>query len=97
MGVPLALHTSQSVTEFQEMIRRHGKTPIEWLREIGFLGPDVILGHAIVVGRRHLGELRTATTSASWPTPAPTSPTASGSSPAAGSRWRVSPATWRAA
>ena len=50
MRVPLALHTSQSVPEFQEMTRRHGMTPIEWLREIGFLGPDVILGHAIIVG-----------------------------------------------
>ena len=50
MGVPLALHTSQSVPEFQEMTRRHGKTPIEWLRDIGFLGPDVILGHAIIPG-----------------------------------------------
>jgi cytosine/adenosine deaminase-related metal-dependent hydrolase len=49
LGVPLALHTSQSVNEFQEMTRRHGLTPIEWLRDIGFLGPDVILGHAIVV------------------------------------------------
>ncbi|MBA2596954.1 MAG: chlorohydrolase family protein [Chloroflexota bacterium] len=49
MGVPLALHTSQSVNEFQEITRRHGVTPIEWLRDIGFLGPDVILGHAIVV------------------------------------------------
>ena len=50
MRVPLALHASQSVPEFQEMTRRHGKTPIEWLKEIGFLGPDVILGHAIIVG-----------------------------------------------
>src|ERR671916_2875 len=49
MGVPLALHTSQSVNEFLEMTRRHGVTPIEWLRDIGFLGPDVILGHAIIV------------------------------------------------
>jgi cytosine/adenosine deaminase-related metal-dependent hydrolase len=49
MGVPLALHTSQSVNEFLEMTRRHGLTPIEWLRQIGFLGPDVILGHAIIV------------------------------------------------
>lgn len=49
LGVPLALHASQSVNEFQEMSRRHGKSPIEWLREIGFLGPDVILGHAIVL------------------------------------------------
>jgi len=49
LGVPLALHTSQSVNEFLEMTRRHGATPIEWLRDIGFLGPDVILGHAIIV------------------------------------------------
>jgi cytosine/adenosine deaminase-related metal-dependent hydrolase len=50
MRVPLALHTSQSVPEFQEMTRRHGRTPIEWLQDIGFLGPDVILGHAIIPG-----------------------------------------------
>ncbi|MCC6315875.1 MAG: amidohydrolase family protein [Thermomicrobiales bacterium] len=49
LGVPLALHTSQSVNEFLEMTQRHGKTPIEWLRDIGFLGPDVILGHCIVL------------------------------------------------
>ena len=49
LGVPMALHTSQSVNEFLEMTRRHGQTPIEWLRDIGFLGPDVILGHAIVL------------------------------------------------
>jgi 5-methylthioadenosine/S-adenosylhomocysteine deaminase len=50
MGLPLTLHTSQSVNEFQEMTRRHGQTPIEWLREIGFLGPRTLLGHAIIVG-----------------------------------------------
>jgi 5-methylthioadenosine/S-adenosylhomocysteine deaminase len=50
MNVPLALHTAQSVPEFQEIARRHGKTPIEWLESIGFLGPDVILGHAIIPG-----------------------------------------------
>lgn len=49
LGVPMALHASQSVNEFLEMTRRHGVTPIEWLRDIGFLGPDVILGHAIVL------------------------------------------------
>lgn len=50
MGVPLALHTSQSVIEFQEMTKRNGRTPIEWLKDIGFLGPDVILGHCIIPG-----------------------------------------------
>jgi 5-methylthioadenosine/S-adenosylhomocysteine deaminase len=46
--VPLALHTSQSVFEFDEMVQRHGMTPIEWLESIGFLGEWNILGHAIL-------------------------------------------------
>jgi 5-methylthioadenosine/S-adenosylhomocysteine deaminase len=50
MKVPLALHTSQSVPEFQEMVRRNGCSPVEWLEKIGFLGPDVILGHVIMPG-----------------------------------------------
>ena len=29
------------------MIRRHGKTPIQWAHEIGILGPETILGHAL--------------------------------------------------
>ncbi len=49
LGVPLTLHASQSVNEFQEMTHRHGKTPIEWLDQIGFLGPEVLLGHAIII------------------------------------------------
>lgn len=50
MGVPTALHTSQSVPEFQEMVRRHGCSPIEWLDRIGFLGPELLMGHAIMPG-----------------------------------------------
>ena len=44
------VHTSQSVVEFNEMLSRHGKTPIAWLEELGVLGPNTILGHAIIVG-----------------------------------------------
>ncbi len=50
LGVPVQIHVSQSVNEFQELVARHGKTPIEWLDGIGFLRPDVILGHAIILG-----------------------------------------------
>jgi cytosine/adenosine deaminase-related metal-dependent hydrolase len=31
------------------MTHRHGKTSIEWLDQIGFLGPEVLLGHAIII------------------------------------------------
>ncbi|MGQ0663680.1 MAG: amidohydrolase family protein [Pseudomonadota bacterium] len=46
-GLPLQIHASQSVVEFHEMTRRHGKTPIQWLHEVGFLGPTTTIGHAI--------------------------------------------------
>jgi len=49
MQVPLALHVSQSVFEFDEMIQRHGMTPIEWLESIDFLSEWNILGHAILI------------------------------------------------
>jgi 5-methylthioadenosine/S-adenosylhomocysteine deaminase len=45
--LPLQIHAAQSVVEFHEIIRRHGKTPIEWLRLIGVLGNNAIIGHAI--------------------------------------------------
>ena len=46
-GLPFTVHIAQSVSEVREMIRRHGKTPIQWAYEIGILGPDTILGHAL--------------------------------------------------
>jgi cytosine/adenosine deaminase-related metal-dependent hydrolase len=46
-AIPFTVHIAQSVSEVQEMIRRHGKTPIQWAHEIGILGPDTILGHAL--------------------------------------------------
>lgn len=48
LELPLALHVSQSVFEFDEMVRRHGLTPLEWLEQIGFLSERCILGHAII-------------------------------------------------
>jgi cytosine/adenosine deaminase-related metal-dependent hydrolase len=46
-GIPFTVHIAQSVLEVQQMIRRHGKTPIQWAHEIGILGPETILGHAL--------------------------------------------------
>ena len=47
---PWQVHASQSVVEFNEMLARHGTTPVAWLRDLGVLGPNAILGHAIVIG-----------------------------------------------
>ncbi|MFI5003313.1 MAG: amidohydrolase family protein [Reyranellales bacterium] len=45
--IPMQTHAAQAIVEFNEMVRRHGKTPIEWLEQIGVLGPDLIIGHGI--------------------------------------------------
>lgn len=46
-GQPIHIHAAQSVVEFQEIVRRTGCTPIEWLERIGALGPDTVIGHSI--------------------------------------------------
>jgi cytosine/adenosine deaminase-related metal-dependent hydrolase len=46
-GIPTQLHAAQSIVEFNEITRRHGKTPIEWLDSLEILGPDLIVGHGI--------------------------------------------------
>src|SRR6185437_10211725 len=46
-GLPFTLHVSQSVVEVREMIRRHGKTPVQWAASLDLLGPGAILGHAL--------------------------------------------------
>jgi 5-methylthioadenosine/S-adenosylhomocysteine deaminase len=47
---PYQVHVSQSTVEFIEMLGRHGKTPIAWMNDLGLLGPNTILGHAIIIG-----------------------------------------------
>lgn len=46
-NLPWTIHAAQSVTEFHEMQRRHGKTPIEWLDSIGVLDERSIIAHCI--------------------------------------------------
>ena len=46
-GITLQVHAAQSKVEFEEMTRRHRMTPIEFMHEIGLLGPDTIIGHGI--------------------------------------------------
>ena len=45
--LPWQTHAAQSVTEFQEMHRRHGKTPIQFMHDTGVLGERTIIGHSI--------------------------------------------------
>ena len=46
-NLPWQIHAAQSIVEFQEITRRHGVTPIQWLQSLGVLGPTSIVGHGI--------------------------------------------------
>jgi 5-methylthioadenosine/S-adenosylhomocysteine deaminase len=46
-NLPWQIHAAQSVTEFHEMQRRHGKTPIRFMHDTGVLGERTIIGHGI--------------------------------------------------
>jgi cytosine/adenosine deaminase-related metal-dependent hydrolase len=53
-GLKITVHCSQHIPEFQEMVRRHGVTPVQWLQAEGMLGPDMLLGHAIFLDHHSL-------------------------------------------
>jgi cytosine/adenosine deaminase-related metal-dependent hydrolase len=55
LDVPVEIHAGQAVIEFQEITRRHGRTPIELLHDVGLLTRRLIIGHCIFVsGHPHV-------------------------------------------
>src|SRR3954454_3600757 len=46
-GLSWQIHAAQSVSEFHEITRRHGHTPIGWLHHLGLLSERSIIGHGI--------------------------------------------------
>jgi 5-methylthioadenosine/S-adenosylhomocysteine deaminase len=51
LGVGIQLHTAMNLVEFHKVLRERQVTPIEYLRDLGFLGPEVILGHCVFHNR----------------------------------------------
>lgn len=49
LAVPIRLHAAQSYLEFRLINEDYGKTPVQHLSSIGFLGPRTIIPHAIYV------------------------------------------------
>lgn len=47
LGVGIQLHAAMNVIEFQNVLRERAVTPLQYLHELGFLGPEVILGHCV--------------------------------------------------
>ena len=48
LQAPLQIHTAQNLMEFHEILRRYRMTPVEFLADVGLLGPRILLGHCII-------------------------------------------------
>jgi cytosine/adenosine deaminase-related metal-dependent hydrolase len=48
-GIPLQIHAGQLIGEFQEIVRRHGLSPIKFLDKVGLLIPETTVSHAIML------------------------------------------------
>src|SRR5712691_5983761 len=46
-GLRISLHAAMNMVEFHHILREHGRTSLQLLHDIGFLGPDVLLGHSV--------------------------------------------------
>lgn len=57
LGVGIQIHVGQNLLEFHEILRRHGRTPVEVLADTGFLGPGAILGHCLLTTAHRLAAL----------------------------------------
>jgi 5-methylthioadenosine/S-adenosylhomocysteine deaminase len=49
LGLRMTTHCGQSLAEFHEIVRQHGRTPVQLLGDAGFLGEDVILAHCVFI------------------------------------------------
>ena len=58
LGVGLTMHVSETPFELENSRRRFGLTDVQFLGEIGFMGPDVLAVHCVHVGPDGLRVLR---------------------------------------
>ena len=57
LGCPIRLHAAQGEREVEFLARRHGRTPVSLLHELGFLGPRTLIPHAqYLAGRAGMPE-----------------------------------------
>ncbi|MBI2370046.1 MAG: amidohydrolase family protein [Deltaproteobacteria bacterium] len=47
LGVGIQLHAAMNLVEFHTVLRERQVTSIQYLEQLGFLGPEVILGHCV--------------------------------------------------
>lgn len=58
LGVGIHIHLAEAKPPVDEFVKKHGKTPLMALEEIGFLNRDVLIAHAIYLNDEDLQVLR---------------------------------------
>jgi len=49
LDVKIQIHAAQSIVEFNEIMRRHGMTPIEFMHKIGLLTERTMIAHCVYI------------------------------------------------
>jgi 5-methylthioadenosine/S-adenosylhomocysteine deaminase len=57
-GAPMVIHLSESEHEVAQLREKYGRTPVEHLAEIGFLGPRLIADHCVAVTEKDIALLK---------------------------------------
>ncbi len=56
-GLGIHIHVSETEKEVDDCVALHGVRPVEWLEQIGFLGPNVMAAHVVHVSDAEIGIL----------------------------------------
>lgn len=56
-NVPLIIHLAETTSELEEIKKRYGKTPVEHLRSLGLLGPQLIADHCVHLTKEEIKTL----------------------------------------
>jgi 5-methylthioadenosine/S-adenosylhomocysteine deaminase len=54
-NVPLIIHVAETISEIDEVKKRYGKSPVEHLKSLGLLGPQLIADHCVHLGQEDIG------------------------------------------
>jgi len=57
LDVPIHIHLHETKAEIEESVARHGVRPIERLRRLGLLGPNLIAVHAVHLDSQEISQL----------------------------------------
>lgn len=59
IGVPIQTHAAETITEVEQVKQKTGKTPIEYLNDLGVFDHQTLIAHAVHVSEQEIDILKT--------------------------------------